>query len=386
MTQPTVSEPDSALAPMVLPRYGASTLADLLPAIGAHLSLPDSGEDRVGLASSDRYVVVMVDGLGWHLVRSSISHLPYFASLLGDARPITAGVPSTTVTSLASLGTGLPPGQHGLVGYTSRVPETGELLNGLTWEAAPDPHRYQSKPTFFERAAAAGVSVSSVSLERFAGTGLTVAALRGAAFVGFGEDTADEERIRLVVAAVQRADRAMVYAYERELDHSGHVDGCSSAAWRKHLIRIERMCERLRQALPDDVRMIITGDHGMIDIPTDHQIIAEDNAALMAGVSALAGECRFRQIYVDSERPSAVANRWRDELGDKAWVRTRDEAIDEGWFGSVDDRLRERYGHVLVALRSDHAVMTRQFPRELSLIGMHGSMTAAEMAVPLFCD
>ena len=51
-----------------------------------------------------------------------------------------------------------------------------------------------------------------------------------------------------------------------------------------------------------------------------------------------------------------------DELGDRAWVRTRDEAIEEGWFGPVDDALRERYGHVLVALRDDHAVMTRQFP------------------------
>jgi Type I phosphodiesterase / nucleotide pyrophosphatase len=386
MTQPAVSEPASALTPMVLPSYGVSTLADLLPALAAHLGLPNYPDDRLGLPDSDRYVVVMVDGLGWHLVRHSIRQLPYLASLLGEARPITAGVPSTTVTSLASLGTGLPPGQHGLVGYTSRVPETGEILNGLTWESSPDPRSYQSKSTLFEQAVDAGVSVTSVSLERFAGTGLTVAALRGAKFAGFREETPEEQRIALVAAAAQQGDRTLVYAYDRELDHSGHVDGCTSAAWRQHLSRIDRMCERLRQALPADVRMIITGDHGMVDVPTNHQIVAEDHAALMAGVLALAGECRFRQLYADSDNPSRVANRWRDQLGDRAWVRTRDEAIDEGWFGSVDDRLRERYGHVLVALRDDHAVMTRQFPRELSLIGMHGSLTAAEMTVPLFCD
>ncbi len=386
MTQPALSEPASALTPMVLPRYGASTLADLLPAIAAHLGLPSYRNDRLGLPDSDRYVVVMIDGLGWHLVRNSIRQLPYLASLLGDARSITAGVPSTTVTSLASLGTGLPPGQHGLVGYTSRIPETGEILNGLTWESAPDPYRYQSKPTLFEQAADLGVAVTSVSLERFAGTGLTVAALRGARFAGFREETPTDQRIALVAAAAQQGGRALVYAYDRELDHSGHVDGCGSIAWREHLSRIDRMCERLRQALPEDVRMIITGDHGMVDVPADHQIVAEDHAALMAGVSALAGECRFRQLYVDSDNPSRVANRWRDLLRDKAWVRTRDEAIDEGWFGAVDDQLRERYGHVLVALRGDHAVMTRQFPRELSLIGMHGSLTAAEMTVPLFCD
>ena len=146
------------------------------------------------------------------------------------------------------------------------------------------------------------------------------------------------------------------------------------------------MCERLRDALPDDVALLITGDHGMVDVPTDHQIIAEDEPDLMAGVSALAGEGRFRQLYVDQDDPAAVAARWSDRLGERAWVRTREEAIDEGWFGPVDDDLRERYGHVLVALRDDWAVMTRQFPRELTLVGMHGSLTPAEMLVPLFSD
>ena len=81
-----------------------------------------------------------------------------------------------------------------------------------------------------------------------------------------------------------------------------------------------------------------------------------------------------------------MAERWRDRLGDLAWIRTRDEAISDGWFGLVDDDIRERYGHVLVAMRTDHAVMTRQYPRELALIGMHGSLTPAEMMVPCCSD
>ena len=207
MTQPAVSEPASALAPMVLPSYGSSTLADLMPAISARLGLPDYS-DRLGLPASDRYVVAMVDGLGWHLVRGAIRDVPYLGSLLGDARPVTACVPSTTATSLGSLGTGLPPGGHGLVGYTSRVPETGEILNALTWESSVPAQIYQSKPTVFERAAAAGVLVSSVALQRFSGTGLTEAALRGASFVGFREEADEDQRIALVAAAADRATEA----------------------------------------------------------------------------------------------------------------------------------------------------------------------------------
>ena len=389
MTSPAVGRslpevPASLSLPeMVVPAYQSTTLGELMPSIGAHLGVPGCTEDAYGLPQSARYVVVLIDGLGWNLLRRAILAAPFFASLLGGAQPITSAVPSTTVTSLGSLGTGQPPGQHGLVGYTSRVPGTGEILNGLTWESNLAPTAYQSKPTFFERARDAGVAVTSVALARFQGTGLTEAALRGASFVPFSDESAEELRIALIAEAAMRGDRSVVYAYQRELDHYGHVHGCSSADWLQQLARIDAMCERLRVALPPQVTVIITGDHGMVDIPAAQRILAEDDPALMAGVTALAGEARFRQLYVDQEPARRVADRWRGRLGELAWVRTRDEAIDEGWFAAIDDQLRERWGHVLVALRGDWAVMTNAFPREYTLIGMHGSLTPAEMLVPL---
>ena len=389
MTSPVVgrSSPEvpakQSLPEMVVPAYQSTTLGELMPSIGAHLGVPGYAEDAFRLPQSTRYVVVLIDGLGWNLLRQAVVAAPFLSSLLGGAQPITSAVPSTTVTSLGSLGTGQPPGQHGLVGYTSRVPATGEILNGLTWESDLVPTVYQSKPTFFERASEAGVLVTSVALARFQGTGLTEAALRGAAFVPFSDESAEELRIALIVDAALRGDRTVVYAYERELDHYGHVHGCRSVDWLQQLARIDAMCERLRAALPPQVTLIFTGDHGMVDIPSAQRIVAEDDPALMAGVSALAGEARFRQLYVDQEPPRRVADRWRARLGELAWVRTRDEAIDEGWFATVDDQLRERWGHVLVALRGDWAVMTSAFPREFTLIGMHGSLTPAEMLVPL---
>ena len=63
----------------------------------------------------------------------------------------------------------------------------------------------------------------------------------------------------------------------------------------------------------------------------------------------------------------------------------RDEAIGDGWFGDVvEPRVAERIGDVVVAMREDWAVMTTTFPGEFGLVGMHGSLTPAEMQVPLF--
>ena len=145
---------------------------------------------------------------------------------------------------------------------------------------------------------------------------MTQAALRGADFIAYADDSAAEVRIGQTVAASRQGSRSMVYAYEREPDHSGHTHGCQSGEWRAELVAMDRHCQQLRAALDDDVRLVITADHGMLDIPATHRLIAEDEPVLMAGVSALAGEPRFRQLYVDQDRPERVAERWRDRLGD----------------------------------------------------------------------
>ncbi|GAA3549973.1 alkaline phosphatase family protein [Microlunatus spumicola] len=366
----------------LVPAYGRSTLADLLPSVGHHLDVPGCDADVLGLPAANRYVVLLVDGLGHDLVVRAADRAPWLAARLGD-RPLTSGVPSTTVTSLTSLGTGLPPGQHGLVGITSRVPSTGEVLNALSWESDLVPEAHQPNATMFERAAAAGVAVSSVALQRFARTGLTQAALRGPRFVPFPSEKDTQLRIDLIADAASRGQRTLVYAYERELDHTGHAKGCGSAAWLDQLTRIDGVLARLRDALPSDVVLLVTGDHGMVDVPADRRLVIEDEPELAAGVDVVAGEARFRHLYVDRDTPAAVARRWRSRLDGRAWVRTRDEAIDEGWFGPVRDDVRERYGDVVAAPTGDWAFMTRTFPQEMELVGMHASLTPVEMRVPL---
>lgn len=364
--------------PLVRPAYGHGAVADVLPAIGAHVGVPD-GVDPLGLPDGDRYVLLLVDGMGENLLEAATDHAPFFASLRAAGRVITAGTPSTTVTSLTSLGTGLTPGQHGMAGYSFRL--DGAVLNALLWDSPQPAERVQNQPTWFERARAAGVSGASVTLARFENSGLTRAALRGPEFVGITDESDVETWVDAVVAASIRGDRSVVYAYQRELDHVGHGFGVAAPQWTETLTELDARAARLRQALPDDVHLIITADHGMIDVPGRNFVIIEDERDLGAELTGHAGEGRFRHLYTDE--PHSVAARWQDRLGDHAWVRTRDEAIDDGWFGPMDDRVRGRFGDVLVAMRTDWAVMTRTLPRELDIIGMHGSLTPVEMYVPL---
>jgi hypothetical protein len=378
--------PDSrvlgAAAPEVpVPRYGEASLADLLPSVLAALGVP--GEPNVlGLAPTRRACVLLIDGLGWELLRDHPAEAPFLSGLLAGSARLTAGFPATTSTSLGSVGTGLPPGVHGLLGYLVAVPGEGRLMNSLRWDAAIEPRDWQPHRTVFERAEAAEVAASHVSAAAFAGSGLTVAALRGARYVP--AETAGE-RVAGALAALGAADRSLVYVYYGDLDATGHSAGTASTAWSLQLAHTDRLVEQLASRLPAGTTLYVTADHGMVDVPAEARRDFDALPALADGVALLGGEGRARHVYARPGAADDVLDCWRDMLADGFWVRSRAEAIAAGWFGGpVPERLLARIGDVVVAAHGDGAVVaSRAEPNESRLIGMHGSMTSAEQWVPL---
>jgi Type I phosphodiesterase / nucleotide pyrophosphatase len=377
-----MSDDDQPALGFVSPRYSDRALSDLLPSVAAAMGYAGY-EDRLGLPQRRRYVVVMVDGLGWHLVRRHADLAPYLASLATERPPLTCGVPSTTATSLTSLGTGLPPGRHGVVGYTSRIPGTNALLNALKWDADVDPGAWQPWPTVFERLAAAGAQVGAANKAAFRGSGLTECSQRGAAY--HAVDSA-WERIA-VVAELADANDSLTYAYESTLDHIGHESGCESDRWRERLTVVDGDLRRLRENIPSDAVLVVTGDHGMLDVEDADRVDVGDYPGLLDGVALFGGEARLRHLYCRAGAADDVAGRWSATLGDRAVVLTQEAAADAGWFGDIDLEVRPRIGDVVVASTGRHAVLSRLFfPIETKLVGFHGSLTEAEMLVPLLVD
>lgn len=367
----------------LLPAYGDSSLCEVLPSALAALGVP--GEHNVlGLPPASRYCVLVIDGLGWNLLRAHPVEAPFLASLTG--RPITAATPSTTATSLTSLGTGLTPGRHGLLGYTTRVPGGGELFNALRWEPALDPRSYQPNPSVFDRAVAAGVRATVVGERRFRDSGLTAVALHGP----FRGANSYGERVAAAVTAVSGVARgvpALVYVYDADLDYTGHGNGCGSAAWRYQLGVVDRFVEELADALPPDSALVVTGDHGMVDVSYEDRVDVDQVPVLREGVTLVGGEARFRHVYTDDAAAPDVAQIWQDTLGAEFMVRTREKAVAEGWFGAVDSRNLDRIGDVVVAAIGTRAVeYTSVFPREARLVGLHGGLTEDEMLVPLLVE
>ena len=372
------------------PAFGGGSLADVLPAVLAGLGVPGlPGESRsptgLDLPVSSRVCIVLIDGLGWNALCAHPAAAPFLTSLLDSAgsRPITSVFPTTTPIALTSLGTGLSPGEHGIVGLLMRLPETGQVINTLALPSEVDLRLLQPRPTAFERAAAAGVAVTRIGPSSFEGAGLSEAGLRGGSYRG--AETVGE-RVAAAAAAVRRDDRSLAYVYFGDLDATGHRHGCRSESWRQELVHVDRTVEQLAAALPAGATLVVTSDHGMVDVAFDDRWDVAVNPALADGVDVVAGDLRGVHLHAQPGAAGDVLAAWRETLGTGFWVLGRDEAIAAGLYGPVvADHVRPRIGDVVALARGASAVVdTRTMPPGLlALVGLHGSVTEDELLVPL---
>ena len=378
----------AALSELPVPAYGRAALSDLMPSVLAALGVP--GEpNTLGLPALSRCVVLLVDGLGAELLARHPEEAPFLSSLTG--RRLTAGFPSTTATSLASFGTGLTPAQHGLTGYTSWVQEIDEPVAWLTWTSQDGqrdlrerlvPEHAQPAPTVFERAARDGVDVTVAAPAAFRGSGLTRAVLRGGRYRG---SVTPGDAIAHAVHASRSGTRSLVYCYTPDLDLTGHVRGVASAAWCSQLRLVDRFAEELASRLPRDTTLLVTADHGMVDVAKTAQVDVDDSPELTAGVRALTGEPRARHLHCLPGAADDVLAAWQGALNGRMWVGRGADALSAGLLGPlVTDVSRSRVGDVVAVATSPVAVVRSHVePMLTRLVGHHGALTADELLVPL---
>jgi hypothetical protein len=379
-------DPLRAASPRV--RSPRGSICDVLPTAAALLSV-DGAVDVLGVTARvgdvRRVVVVLIDGMGWHLLPELAADAPLLASVLagddGQLDELACTFPSTTPTSLASLATGVAPGRHGILGFTVKLPETDRVLNHIWWRGDPPASQWQPVPTWFERLRWAGVGARAVLPAAFVGSGLTEAAYRGAHIVAAAND---DDYARLVVDQL-RAAPELVYAYTAALDTAAHLSGIGSPEWHAAGAYVDTLLTRLVEALPPDAALLITADHGGLNVPQDRRIDLDGDPRLSAGVRVVAGDPRVRYLHTEPGAASDVIAAWSELLNGRADVRSRDDAVAAGLFGSVSADHLPRIGDVVVSCLGDTAVLAsaHEPPEVAALIGFHGASDPVEMAIPL---
>ena len=378
----------TAAAPC-LPDYDSASLAEVLPAVLTALGVATDPSDprdpgSLSVDPTSRVCLVLIDGLGARALAEHADHAPFLTALSANpaSRSIASVFPTTTPIALTSLGTGLAPGEHGITGLLMRLPDRSQVFT-LALPSPVDLGILQPRPTAFEIAVAAGVEVTRVGPRRFDGNGLTQAGLRGGHYAA--AETAGE-RVARAAAAVRRSTRSLTYVYYGDLDGAGHRQGCTTDAWRAELRAVDSFVQQVASRLPSDATLVLTSDHGMVDIPLENRWDVASTPVLDAGVELVGGDMRGVHVYTRPGAAPDVLAAWHEVIGDAFWVGSKEEAVAAGLFGPrVTDDAMGRIGDVVCAAVGDwNLVDSRvQPPEVLALVGMHGGLTPDEVEIPL---
>ncbi|MDH3752757.1 MAG: alkaline phosphatase family protein [Acidimicrobiia bacterium] len=355
-----------------LPDYSGACISNIVPALLEH---PDAGRSWIPGAAldADQIVLLLLDGLGFDQLVERRALAPTMSGLDGES--ISTVAPSTTASALTSLVTGSAPSQHGVIGY--RVRTGGETLNVLRWSTASGdartripPRDFQLLPSFADR------RPPVITKAEFANSGFTLAHLSGTRLVGYRVTSS-------LVTEVRReldAGEPFIYAYYDGIDKVAHEYGLGDH-YEAELRAVDRLVGDVLEVLPPGAALVVTADHGHVHIGDR---LVEPHADVLEHTAAQSGEARFRWLHASAGAGAALVEAATEHHRDVAWVISIEQALDERLFGPAPDHaILDRYGDVALVPFEPIAFVESGDTGPLNLIGRHGSLTSAEMRVPL---
>ncbi len=359
----------------IIPDYSGPNVRGIIPALLGPApwatGLPEWIPSLV--ANAERAVLLVLDGLGWDQFEAHRDLMPTLSSMTG--RSIHTVAPTTTATALSSIATGLTPAEHGLIGY--RIVLGGEIMNVLRWAVGDQAVRRSHPPREVQPFEPfLGRSVPVVSPAELQGSGFSEAHLRGSTPCGWRAASS----IAVEAAALGAAGERFVYCYYGGIDKIAHERGFGPY-YEAELRTADRLVRELIDAVAPGTAVLVTADHGQVHVADN---IVRPSADVLAGVSMQSGEGRFRWLHAQPGATRSIVEAATEQVGDVAWIVTRDQMLDEHWFGpTMAPAVRSRLGDVALVARSDVSFHDPADSGPFELVCRHGSLTSAEVNVPL---
>lgn len=331
---------------------------------------------------------ILIDGLGYRMLRERQGHAPTLRKLClnRDEKPgqpafIHTCIPSSTACNIPAFTTGAPPATTGMIGYEHYDHNAHTVINLLQFkDRRKRPHSsdsYYRCPTFFDRANDDGVCAYAYGPKKFEGSGMSNISLHGSTFFV----THNFAHSCQQAADDLSHDADIAYVYSDAIDHAGHKHGWQSYEWQRELEDVDATIGRLLSQLPPQTLVVMTADHGMVDISRAHQTDIAEYSVLSEGIYAIAGEPRALHLYAND--PDSVRQRWQDFFGDRVVIVPRNEA--PAYYGEpVNTTLPD----LTVFSRDDYTIVDSRIhsPGARAMKGVHGSLTPGEMEIPLGID
>jgi hypothetical protein len=330
-----------------------------------------------GLPKVKNSLVIMVDGLGLQNLRKYPGHSTFLQKHINKTSKAYSAFPSTTAASIVSLATGVSPSEHGFIGYKIYNRESTTSVNLLTGVDSKDFQRYLRVRRISET-----TDVIVVSRPEYQNSGFSSATFGAAKFVS-AENM--ESRFDLALGELNTGSGKLIYLYIPELDQAAHRYGCNSRNWIELLELLDSLTKKLVSTANVNTGVLLTADHGVIDVPLENHIYL-DECPVLADVVDVGGDPRASFIYfetgIDLDSRIGELNGW---LAGQAEAFSIEDLVANGVYSADVLQHKSVLPDCVVLAGTNSVCYHRSFakPTSLKMIGQHGGLSEAEITVPL---
>jgi len=339
-----------------------------------------------------KIIVIFIDGVGYYV----------FSKLFNiDVPRITSVYPATTANIVTMLSTGTMPDKHGIYEWNLYIPELDLLIqpllmkhylskyeNQLCYEGVK-PSRIVYSRRIFRRLLNEGVFIKAYLrgyLKRSCYANYT---LDGATFNPYINITDLSIRIRRDLNMDRKLDKLFYYVYIEGVDSIGHLYGQSTEEYYKDLKYTLKILSEEICGIDDDILIIITSDHGFMniskmiyldkEIPRIKKYIKSDSI----GVKLVSGSPRNVYLHVYNEYIDRVYRLLDEKIGDYSYILDKDTLIKLGLVRG--GRPINRIGDLIILPKDEVGIWYRHYRgEEIDLIGLHGGLSRDEIYIPLY--
>jgi predicted AlkP superfamily pyrophosphatase or phosphodiesterase len=379
-----------------LPNYKDGSIVNLMSSIkkafggkSLYQPLKLNGFD-IGKLSNKSIVLIIIDGLGYEYLKKYGKNNFLHKNLKGK---ITSVFPATTAAAITSLMTGVAPQQHGLTGWFMYLKEIGMISAILPFTTRAGnfslDKKIKYKDIYNQKSFFEGLKANSFFLTHkdYSDSAYSLLVSKGAKRLEFSNSNDFFKQIENTIK--KDGSKKFMLAYWAKLDSISHRQGTDNQKTLKHFLWLDKKIALLTKSLKDNnVVIIVTADHGVINTKEDHKIIKLENHPKLTETLELplSGEPRVVYCYVKPHKVRQFENYVKTKLRNVCELYKSEELIRKNYFGlhKTNEKLKDRVGDYILIMKDNFIMKDLVLGEDRKIfIGNHGGVNKEEIFVPL---
>jgi len=361
-----------------------------------------SGKPDTGLLKEysdvDKILFIYLDGVGYEKFKS-ILH----PRIKEEVNRLSSIYPTTTANIVTSLTTLSPPQRHAVLEWNLYVPELGLLIEPLpmrTYHSQINdelcmenisPGKIIMAKRFFKQIRRKGIKIISFLRGYIASNCYSKYLFKDAILYPYINPTDLSYTIR--VKLEEEVKPSIYYIYIEGVDSIRHLYGSNTPQYLIDLkytmkILVENLCSNPIKG--DDVLLVFTSDHGIVDVKRDNVIFLDKLYPSLKkyvrrdkkGLPLISGSPRNVYIHVKEGYIDRVFKKLKS-LPINSLILSKDDIIRD-LMKNPGKAAESRLGDIIILPRPDTAIWYRHYRGEMiRTVGLHGGLSPDEIDIPI---